>query len=71
MTRKWLSPPPTRCETCDSPIHDKFYDAKTKHGPWACMCRTCHVLGPGINRLGQGYGQEYTHIAGEWVKTAG
>ena len=30
---RWLSPVPGFCETCNGPIKDKFYDAKTNMGP--------------------------------------
>jgi hypothetical protein len=72
---QWLSQVPEKCDTCDTPITNKFYDAKTKMGPWACMCPTCQVLGPGINKVGLGLGQEYTKtkVDGKiiWKKTAG
>ena len=71
-TVRWLSPVPATCDTCDSPIHDIFYDAKTKMGPWACMCPICQTLGPGLNQLGLGKGQEYTkNKSGHWIKTNG
>lgn len=69
---RWLSPVPGFCETCDGPIHKVFYDAKTTMGPWACMCKTCFTLGPGVGKLGTGLGQEYTeHKDGKWYKTGG
>lgn len=73
----WMSRAPYFCETCDSPIHKKFYDAATRRpdgrlGPWACMCPTCFTLGPGFGKLGTGLGQEYTKQAdGKWLKTGG
>ena len=69
----WLSPVPGFCDTCDGPIRNVFYDARTINGPWACMCKTCQTLGPGINKLGTGYGQEYTENkkSGKWIKTRG
>ena len=80
--KRWLSPVPGFCETCDGPISSIFYDAATKSpikynpprlGPWACMCKTCFTLGPGFGKLGQGYGQEYTFdkATGFWLKTGG
>lgn len=71
--KHWMSPVPGFCDTCDAPIHKLFYDAKTDRGPWACMCRTCFTLGPGINKLGTGFGQEYTEDkkSGKWIKTGG
>lgn len=73
----WLSPVPEKCETCDAPIGEKFYDAATDSvtGPWACICPTCFTLGPGIGKLGLGLGQEYTRTqVGDkirYVKTGG
>ena len=68
---RWLSPVPGFCETCNDPIKDKFYDAKTNMGPWACMCLTCFTLGPGYGKLGIGMGQEYTFDGKHWIKTGG
>jgi hypothetical protein len=72
-TPRWLSYVPGFCETCDGPITKKFYDAKTIHGPWACMCPSCFTLGPGIGELGPGLGQEYTYspTTKHWEKTNG
>lgn len=84
-TIQWLSPVPVTCETCDAPIGKVFYDAKTKYGPWACMCPTCfimgpglhkvdpglHKVGPGLHKVGLGLGQEYKKQGGVWIKTAG
>lgn len=75
--KRWLSPVPSFCETCNGPIHKRFYDAATKRpdgrsGPWACMCPSCFTLGPGFGKLGQGLGQEYTKQPdGKWLKTGG
>lgn len=66
------SNPPDSCDTCDTPIKDKFYDAKTVMGPWANMCPSCFNLGPGIGKLSTGFGQEYTKQAdGKFHKTKG
>jgi hypothetical protein len=68
----WMGTLPETCDTCGTPIIDIFYDAKTKFGPWGCMCPTCQTLGPGLNKLGTGLGQEYKKQAdGRWLKTAG
>ena len=68
----WMSPAPTNCDTCDTKITTKFYDAKTDIGPWANMCPSCHNLGPGLGRLGTGLGQEYTKQPdGKFLKTGG
>lgn len=47
MATVWMGPVPEKCDTCDTPIDGKFYDAATKMGPWACMCPSCQALGPG------------------------
>ncbi len=68
----WMGPAPTNCDTCSTPITNKFYDAKTEMGPWACMCPSCQNLGPGLGKLGTGFGQEYTKRAdGKFEKTGG
>jgi hypothetical protein len=71
--RFWMGPPPAACDTCDTPITTKFYDAATVMGPWANMCPSCFTLGPGRGKLGTGLGQEYTKVAGscEFKKTGG
>ena len=75
METRWLSPVPEKCDTCDTPIENKFYDAKTSMGPWACMCPSCFTLGPGLGKLGQSMGQEYTKTSEDgkiiWKKTGG
>jgi hypothetical protein len=68
----WMGPAPTNCDTCGTKITNKFYDAKTEMGPWGCMCPSCQNLGPGLGKLGTGFGQEYTKQKdGKWLKTAG
>lgn len=74
MTTKvfWMSAVPAKCDTCDTPIVDIFYDAKTVYGPWGILCPTCHTLGPGLGLLGPGAGQEFKKQAdGRFLKTAG
>jgi hypothetical protein len=77
---RWLSTPPSKCEICGAPITRVFYDAATKreskyHGMWACMCRQCFSVDPGIGILGVGRGQQYekrgTGSNVEWVCVAG
>ena len=68
----WSSPIPTRCDICNEELTNVFYDAKTKMGPWVCMCTTCQTLGPGLNLLGLGKGQKYEkQSSGRFLKTAG
>lgn len=63
---------PKNCDTCGEKLVAVFYDAKTKMGPWANMCRSCFTLGPGLGKLGTGLGQEYTwQHGGFYLKTGG
>lgn len=70
---RWLGPVPTACDTCGHPLHDEFYDEKTSiSGKWGCLCSTCHTLGPGLGKLGTGWGQKYEkQLDGRWLKTDG
>lgn len=68
----WISPVPEKCDTCTTPIVGIFYDGKTTVGPWACMCPSCFYMGPGVGKLGTGFGQEYKKQPdGRWKKTGG
>jgi hypothetical protein len=69
----WAGQIPKSCDTCGDIIVDTFYDAATTHqGRWACMCATCFTLGPGVCKLGQGFGQKYEKQAnGKFIKTGG
>jgi hypothetical protein len=60
--KKWMGSWPANCDICNTPLNrrDVFIDGRTKHGPWALMCSTCHVkFGTG---LGTGNGQKYSSI---------
>jgi hypothetical protein len=68
----WSAPVPTRCQPCLTRIRGTFYDAATRRGTWMIMCERCHVIGPGINRVGVGVAQRYEQQSdGRWLKTAG
>jgi len=68
----WLSPAPAKCDTCDTPIQNVFVDGKTEYGPWGCLCMSCFTLGPGIGKLGTGFGQKYQKQQdGKWLKVEG
>lgn len=55
--KKWLSPAPTHCQLCEETLKGSFIDGRTRFGPWAIMCITCHLFdGAG---LGTGHGQKY------------
>lgn len=65
--RVWIAEVPKSCEICGAKIRATFYDAATKSGPWAIMCRGCfEAVGEG--RLGIGYGQKYVKKGDDWVK---
>lgn len=66
----WMGGNPLSCDICHKPIKNKFYDAKTVHGPWGIMCPSCFPFnGTGV---GQGRGQCYEKQAdGKFLKTVG
>jgi len=66
----WMSEVPTHCQICPTELPKLFIDGKTVHGPWAILCKDCHMkIGVG---LGTGKGQQYElHSNGKWLKTAG
>ena len=61
---------PACCNICDRPVGVRFVDGRTRMGPWADMCPTCHArYGVG---LGTGRGQLYELQAdGRYVKVSG
>ncbi len=70
MTTTWSGDPPAHCDLCKAPIKKVFVDGKTAYGPWAHMCRKCHLTQGGL--LGTGRGQLYRKDAeGRWVKQEG
>lgn len=50
-------PTPNNCDVCGTQLTDEMYDAKTKGGPWGCLCPGCFILENG--QLGLGKGQHY------------
>lgn len=71
----WSGDPPKTCQLCGCGLKDHFVDGRTRRGPWACMCLTCHRSESG--KLGMGYGQKYSRkVAPEtgkvfWQKVEG
>lgn len=66
----WSSENPTNCDSCGSKIKDMFFDAKTKGGPWGCLCLSCFTL-DGVG-LGTGRGQRYQKQSnGRFLKVSG
>lgn len=52
---------PLRCDVCNSETPLEYFDAATRMGPWANMCRVC-FSNYGIG-LGTGRGQHYIRDA--------
>lgn len=72
ILKYYLGTVPRHCNICSDELEDVFYDAKTIHGYWAIMCDRCFIWGPGLDKLGEGFGQEYTKQAdGIFLKTGG
>ncbi len=59
MTSRWIGNAPSRCDLCDAPIVDEFYDASMPNigGSWANVDRRCFTMFNG--KLGVGRGQRY------------
>lgn len=67
----WLSPV-GGFDDFSSPYKGVMYDARTKHGPWACMTEQSWAKHRVDDRLGTGIGQKYVEQAdGKWLKVAG
>ena len=68
--RFWIGSPPDACDICAAVLVGIFIDGRTRMGPWANMCNTCHrQYGCG---LGTGCGQKYQlQDDGRWMKVAG
>lgn len=50
-----------KCDFCGAKQPDEIYDAETKFGPWAYMCKACWKKhGKGV--LGLGHGQRYKKL---------
>lgn len=61
MTQKrvkvWMGTTPVVCQQCGEECKARFYDAKSRYGPWALFCHLCfEAFGVG---LGTGKGQRY------------
>jgi hypothetical protein len=75
QTEKTWAGDPGPCDFCKAPFMDRFYDAATRQGPWACMCPKCWAEQTDT-ALGTGHGQRYDKRQNpdgtfRWVKTAG
>jgi hypothetical protein len=66
----WVGAAPACCDLCKETIAKVFYDARTRFGPWACLCQACFDL-DGVG-LGTGRGQKYRQLTdGRFYKVAG
>lgn len=67
----WIGEVPP-CDFCGRPIADEFVDARTKSGPWAIMCPSCHRTYGVPQTLGLGVGQRYRRQPdGKFLKVEG
>lgn len=58
--KKWMSSKPVKCDICRGALDKTFVDGATSMGPWAIMCRNCHLeFGTGT---GEGCGQIYDAV---------
>ena len=63
---KWIGLIPKYCDICKKPLKIFFVDGRTKMGPWAIMCSSCHrEHGVGI---GIGKGQKYSILGGQKIE---
>ena len=53
----WLGSKPTKCDICQRPFQDVFYDSTTRDGRWGLICHTCWQVENG--RVGTGLAQKY------------
>lgn len=66
---EWLSS--NKCDYCGKEIDDILIDGRTKTGPWATMCKSCHKK-YGVNKFGVGFGQKYKkNSEGKFIKIEG
>ena len=66
----WVGPVPGHCHICGVILHQSFWDAKLRGGPWAIICLHCHTAGDLGAGLGHGQRYEQAHN-GKWVKVEG
>ena len=75
MTKRYHSAEDRNADDFGVPFTTKegevVYDARTRHGPWACMTEKSWKQ-HGVGKLGTGYGQKYVRNAeGHLVKSEG
>ena len=63
---KWYGILPKTCDICKRPLRRLFVDGRTKMGPWAIMCSSCHRE-QGVG-LGLSKGQKYSIPGGQKIE---
>lgn len=63
---KWYGVLPKTCDLCKRPLRKFFIDGRTKMGPWAIMCSSCHRE-QGVG-LGLSKGQKYSIPGGQKIE---
>lgn len=72
MSKYWMGSIPTKCDLCNEPITDRFYDVRLplQGGMWANVDSACFVGSHA--KLGIGRGQRYDKQPdGKFLCTAG
>lgn len=61
---------PKQCDICKGEFSGVMFDARTRQGPWGCLCGSCFRNENG--KLGTGLGQKYlTNSQGKWELSNG
>jgi len=68
MAAEWTGS--RKCDFCGREAKGVLYDAQTREGPWATMCRGCWKI-HGTGELGIGRGQKYVEADGRMVCAEG
>lgn len=56
---KWCSPAPKKCDICQQPMKEVFYDCLVPlYGRWGCLCVSCFMSYE--CSTGTGRGQKYS-----------
>lgn len=65
---KWCGKAHPTCDICRRQITFSFVDGRTSNGQWGIMCPSCRI-NEGRITLGEGLGQKYERVNGEYVRT--
>lgn len=69
--RKEVNKMKDKCDICETNTGNTCYDAKTKMGCWAYMCKSCWQEHRAVRGLGVGIGQKYEKANNVWKKVEG